>query len=101
MWTYIKRDAEGDYLPGERDKFPAPGTVFLAFDSLRWAVVIGITERPGGCASIFDPQVCDDCNIIAFAPLSETSDPDMEQIHASSPWHEAAYTNTDLLTLLR
>lgn len=99
-WTYIKRDAEGDYLPGEREKFPPNNTAFLAFDSLRWRVVIGFIEK-GGYTSFLGPNVDDDCNLIAFAPLSETSDPDMEQIHASSPWHEAAYRSDDEINLLR
>lgn len=101
MWTYIKRDAEGDYLKGEREKFPAPGTAFLAFDSIRWMVVIGFIERPGGYTAVLDPNVDDDCNLIAFAPLSETTDPDMNQIHASCPWTIADKYTGDFITLLR
>lgn len=100
MWTYIKRDSEGDFLPGEKEKFPPPRTAFLAFESLRWAIVIGYIER-GGYVSILDPNVSDDCNIIAFAPLSETTDPDMDIIAACSPWQHAAYSNEDLVNLLR
>lgn len=100
MWTYIKRDAEGEYLPGEREKFPQPNTAFLAFESLRWAVVIGFIEK-GGCVSFLGPNVDDDCNIIAFAPLSETTEPDMDMIRACSPWQKAAYPNEKPINLLR
>ncbi|MCX7010255.1 MAG: hypothetical protein NTY53_23955 [Kiritimatiellaeota bacterium] len=92
LWTYIKYDAKGDYLPGEKKKLPPPGTAYLAFESLRWRVVIGFTE-PGGQSSILYPNVTDDCNVIAFAPLSEQRPPDMKQIRASCPWKKAAYKN--------
>lgn len=100
MWTYLKHDKDGDWLPGEREKLPPSGTAYLAFDSLRWKVVIGYTE-PGGYSSMLDPNVCDDCNIIAFAPLGETTNPDESQIRASCPWTEAAYPNAGSPTLLR
>jgi hypothetical protein len=100
MWTYIKRDEEGDFLPGEREKFPPQRTAFLAFDSLRWKVVIGFIER-GGYTSILDPNVDDDCNLIAFAPLSETTDPDLDLVRASCPWDHAAYPNAESINLLR
>ncbi len=69
MWTYLKRNSEGDWLPGEKEKLPPDGTAYLAFDSLRWKVVLGYTER-GAFSSILTPNVTDDCNVIAFAPLS-------------------------------
>lgn len=100
MWTYIKYDSEGEYLPEERDKLPGERTAYLAFDSLRWAVVIGYTEN-GGFSSILHPNVTDDCNIIAWAPLSETTDPDMEEILRSCPWTEADKYNCSPITLLR
>lgn len=100
-WTYLRRDDEGEWLPGEREKLPAPGTAFLAFETLRWAVVIGFIERPGGYTSILDPNVDDDCNIVAFAAINETRAPDMDKIHECSPWHEAAYKNWQPIHLMR
>lgn len=100
MWTYLKLDDEGDWMPGEDLKFPPFRTFYLAFDSLRWRIVLGFRER-GGNLSMVDPHVDDDCNTIAWAPLGETSNPDMDQIHAASPWHEAAYKESEFVTLLR
>jgi len=90
MWTYLKYDPEGELLPGEKEKLPPPNTAYLAFDGLRWKVVIGYTEH-GGYLSILKPDMCDDCNILAFAPLSETSDPDESQIRRNCPWTGPAY----------
>ena len=100
MWTYLKRNSEGDWLPGEKEKLPPDGTAYLAFDSLRWKVVLGYTER-GGFSSILTPNVTDDCNVIAFAPLSETSDPDWGQIAASCPWTGPSYQGHGDVKLLR
>lgn len=100
MWTYLKRDSESEFLPGELEKLPQPNTAFLAFDCLRWAVVIGFIEH-GGYVSILDPNVDDDCYIIAFAPLSETTDPDMETVLTCCPLSEAAYPNAKTVNLLR
>ena len=75
MWTYIKHDSEAEPLP-RQPKPPAPGTVYRAFDADRWAEVVGYTERLVGCMSMLAPNVCDDCNIIAFAPLDEPTAPD-------------------------
>ena len=86
-WTYLRFDGKGDYLPGEKDKLPEDGTAFLAFDALRWSVVIGYRER-GGYVSMLNPNVCDDCDVVAIAPLSEGSDPDEESIRAASPDRE-------------
>jgi hypothetical protein len=100
MWTYLKRNSGGDWLPGEKEKLPPDGTAYLAFDSLRWKVVLGYTER-GGFSSILTTNVTDDCNVIAFAPLSETTDPDLGQIAASCPWTGPAYQGDEDVKLLR
>ena len=85
---------------GRERKLPPDGTAYLAFDSLRWKVVLGYTER-GGFSSILTPNVTDDCNVIAFAPLSETTDPDLGQIAASCPWTGPAYRGDEDVKLLR
>lgn len=72
---------------------PPRHSFYLAFCSLRWRIVMGFRES-GGCMSMVDPHVEDDINTIAWAPLSETSGPDMEKIHTASPWHEAHYVET-------
>ena len=83
-WTYLRYDDDGDYLPGEKEKLPPVGTVFLVFDMVRWKVKLGYIE-PGGFTSICNPKVTDDCNYGAFAPLSETSEPNEQRIIESYP----------------
>ena len=81
-WTYRKlanKTEATDELAQEACALPPGGTAYLAFDALRWSIVIGYTEK-GGYSSILSPNVCDDCQIIAFAPLSETSEPDSAQL---------------------
>lgn len=70
-WTYLELHEDGALLP-QSPQLPGPNTAYLGFDIHRMTVVIGYTER-GGYHSFLDPNVNDDCNIVAFAPLSETS----------------------------
>jgi hypothetical protein len=70
-WTYLKLDEDGERLP-DSPELPGARTVYLCFDICRMAVVLGYTER-GGYHSMLSPNVNDDCDIVAFAPLSETS----------------------------
>ena len=100
MWTYLKRNSEGDWLPGEKEKLPPDGTAYLAFDSLRWKVVLGYTER-GGFSSILTPNVTDDCNVIAFAPLSETTDRIWGRSPQAAPGQVPAYQGDEDVKLLR
>lgn len=88
-WTYLKLDSEWEPLP-DCPTLPGPQTAYLGFDALRGQVVIGYTER-GGYHSFLSPNVDDDCNIVAFAPLSETTDPDMKQIRRLTPYRKPAY----------
>ena len=74
MWTYIKHNADAEAIPGQAAVPPA-GTVYQAFDAFRWKRVIGITES-GGHSSFLNPDIDDDCAIIAFAPLDEPTAPD-------------------------
>lgn len=99
-WTYLKHDENGELLSGEKEKAPAPGSVYLAFDALRWKTVLGFTET-GGQLSMLNPNVCDDCNIIAFAPLYETTEPNEYAIRENCPWSQAAYQDADTPTLMR
>lgn len=89
-WTYLKLDDEGERLP-DSPALPGPCTAYLAFDVCRNAVVLGYTES-GGHSSMLSPNVSDDCIIVAFAPLSETSDPDIEQIRVSTPYKDVTLT---------
>ncbi len=101
-WTYLKIDEDGARLP-DSPELPGPQTVYLAYDVCRQAVVLGYTER-GGYSSMLAPNVNDDCNIVAFAPLSETAEPDLETIRASTPFKfvgRQAEVDHDLPTLLR
>lgn len=85
MWTYLIFDDLG-VRAGNSPGLPGPGTVYLGFDVCRMAPVLAYTER-GGYHSILDPNVNDDCNIVAFAPLDEDTPPDMATILANGPWN--------------
>lgn len=99
-WTYLKFVGDGDYAPGEKEKLPPENTAFLAFDALRWKVVIGFIER-GGHTNILDPNANDDCNLVAFAPLATIKEPDEDIIKQYCPWKEATYSNPHCIKLLR
>jgi hypothetical protein len=98
MWTYIKHDSEAEKLPGQPSP-PAEGTVYRAFDALRWKQVIGYTETGIGCASMLDPNVNDDCQIIAFASLDEPTQPDETKLREAWPL-KIAYPTADVPILL-
>lgn len=101
-WTYLKLDAEGDRLP-DSPELPGPQTVYLGFDVCRNALVLGYTEH-GGYHSMLAPNVDDDCNIVAFAPLTETAPPDLEVIRANTPFKDVFLDEAnphDLPRLLR
>jgi hypothetical protein len=75
-WTYL----DWNEVEGRIDeKLPAPGTAYLAFDTIRASVVIGYRER-GGYSSCLTPNVDDDCDVAAWAPLDEPTDPDLTLI---------------------
>lgn len=97
----MKFDTDGERMDDGVPELPAGPTAYLAFDVCRWAVVIGYTER-GGYSSFLGPNVDDDCCIVAFAPLSEITEPDEEYIRATTPWSEAQYKNADdVIKLMR
>ena len=104
MWTYLKHDAENCLLDIEKDKLPPPETAFLAFDTFRWKVQLGVRES-GGYMSLLLPKINDDCSVVAWAPLGEKDDPDEAIIrqHCAKTWHKAINSNyaSDGLTLLR
>ncbi len=103
-WTYLKHDDEGCLLESERAKLPPLNTVFLAFDVFRWRVQIGVRES-GGHMSLLLPHINDDCMVVAWAPFSESTDPDEQIIrqHCASTWHQAINANyaRNGLTLVR
>lgn len=104
MWTYLKHDEDNCLLENEDGKLPPKGTVFLAFDTFRWKVQLGIRES-GGYMSLLLPEINDDCSVVAWAPLSEAGDPDetiMRQ-HCAETWHQAINANYAAggLTLVR
>ena len=96
MWTYLKHDDKGNYLPGEEEKLPPEGASFQAFDSAGWEVSWGFVEQ-GHYVSMF-PRArgqagSDGVRLIAFAPWEERSHPDPEMIRASVS--EAAFLAYD------
>lgn len=99
-WTYLQFDDDGERMPGT--ELPPPETAYLAFDVLRWCVVIGYTER-GGFSAFLAPNVDDDCQVVAFAPFGCTEAPDENKIRANCPWRSAAigYAHTVVPILLR
>ena len=92
-WTYLKMDSEWEPLP-DSPVLPGPRTAYLGFDALRGVVVIGYTER-GGYHSFLGPNVDDDCNIVAFAPLDEKREPDVDMIRRLTPYNEPYYTTDE------
>lgn len=101
MWTYIKHDTEAEKLPNQPEH-PPEGMAYRAFDALRWRQVIGYTERRIGCASFLNPNVDDDCIIIAFAPLDEPTQPEESRLQDAWPRfvEGVAYPNSDVPALL-
>lgn len=96
-WTYRNHTSEAEPRD-DAPALPAENTAYQAFDALRWARVIGYTED-GGFSSILIPNVCDDCQIIAFAPLNETEDPDEQEL--GNAWQLGpAYKNPEVPKLL-
>lgn len=94
-WTYLDWIDDGGY---SHDQLPPPGTAYLGFDTDRSAVVIGYRER-GGYSSFLGPNVNDDCNIAAWAPLGETTDPDLARIRG---WDgQPCYQRAEVPNLLR
>ena len=91
-------------MDSESDKLPPIETVFLAFDTFRWKVQLGIRES-GGHMSLLLPEINDDCNILAWAPLGATTEPDEALIkdHCHKTWHHAINSGyaANGLTLLR
>lgn len=78
-WTYLEHNEDGDRTSGD---LPPKGSVCLVFEALRWRVMLGYLEPSSheGYTSILDPHVNDDCGWIAWAPLSETSSPDVNRL---------------------
>ena len=72
QWTYLRQDEEAGLLESEQAKLPPKETVFLAFDTFRWKVQVGVRES-GGYMSLLLPEINDDCNIVAWAPLGITA----------------------------
>ena len=99
MWTYIKHDKDAEKIPNQ-PPHPAEGTVYRAFDALRWKQVIGYTEQRIGCASMLNPNVDDDCVIIAFAPLDEPKMPNESKLRDAWPSNHIAYPNAEVPTLV-
>ncbi len=97
-WTYLKFDEEGELIEGSPN-LPGERTAYLGFDAVRSAVVLGYTER-GGYHSMLAPNVDDDCMIVAYAPLSESSDPDIEIIKANVPSFDGTTTVKSVLPIL-
>lgn len=103
QWTYLRQDEEAGLLESEQAKLPPKETVFLAFDTFRWKVQVGVRES-GGYMSLLLPEINDDCNIVAWAPLGITAPPDEALIrdHTFPTWHQAINSNyaADGLTLI-
>jgi hypothetical protein len=98
MWTYIKHDNEAEKLPNQ-PALPPEGTAYRAFDALCWKQVIGFTEVRIGCGSFLNPNVDDDCILIAFAPLDEPTEPDEAKLIEA--WGiGVAYPNAEVPKLL-
>ena len=83
-WTYLEIDDDLEPIPGSA-VLPGPSTAYLGFDAIRNAIVIGYTER-GGYYCFFDPNVNDDCKIVAFAPFGETETLDIGRIRKQTPF---------------
>lgn len=95
-WTYLNWFGEDD---GRDDRqLPPPGTAYLGFDTRRACVVIGFRE-PGGYSSFLGPNVDDDCDVAAWAPLDEPTDPDLTRI---TGWDgKPRYPHADVPRLVR
>jgi hypothetical protein len=92
-WTYLPQDNNGE-PKYSKSELPPEGSAFLVFDALRWSVQLGYLER-GGYQSILTPNVCDDCNWVAWAPLSETTEPDETMIRKCVPYMDGPAYKTD------
>lgn len=99
MWTYINNDEDNEIIEGQEINWPKEGTICRGFDALRWIEIVAYSER-GQVLSMLDPNVCDDCNIIAFAPLNEHSSPDEQKLKEAYPYGKIAYPHHDSPTLL-
>ena len=97
-WFYLDMNSDGEYM--NPSHLPATGMAFLAFDAMRWRIVLGYREH-GGHMSFLEPHVNDDCNLVAFAPLSETGEPDLDEIRRRTPYHGPCYTTPPRLAFLR
>lgn len=94
-WTYLDWSEDEGRCD---EKLPAPGTAYLAFDTLRAKVVIGYRER-GGYSSCLLPNVDDDCDVAAWAPLDEPTNPDLTLI---AGWcGKSRYSDQDTPALVR
>lgn len=96
QWLYLAFIKEGDNegeIKTPMELWPPEGSVFLAYECLRARVVVGFRERRIGCLSILDPNVDDDANIAAIAPLWTTEPPDLAEIYARVPesWRQRTY----------
>ena len=97
MWTYLKFKPDGD-LDGPQ-VLPPRESVCLVFDALRWRIMVGYRER-GGYESVLSPNVGDDCHWMAWAPLNEPDELDMEEVAENLPEEmlvggDGAYTKQD------
>lgn len=102
-WNYLRFDEEQEYCEGEEARLPPERTVFLAFDVFRWDVRLGYRE-PGGYMSTLEPNVQDDCMIVAFAELSETDEVDISVIRARCAFLNDGYpiySKEDCIVLVR
>jgi len=74
--------------------------MYRVFDAFRWRQFVGITERTIRCISICAPNVDDDCAIIAFAPLDETTPPDETKLRKAwshAPIYKARAADVQLI----
>lgn len=103
QWTYLKHDNEGGLLESERGKLPPKSTAFLAFDTFRWKVQVGVRED-GGYMSLLLPYVSDDCMVAAWAPFgcSEPLSEALVKENVPELWHTAINENyaADGMTLM-
>lgn len=97
-WFYLDVNSDGEYV--NPSHLPASGMAFLAFDATRWRIVLGYREK-GGRMSFLDPHLNDHCTLVAFAPLSETGEPDLDEIRKRTPYRGPVFRHCPELGLLR